>query len=82
MPLPHRWATWKFFNNSGKAFLTSLLTFSAPRLPPVTIITGLLAEKPHISSAVILLPSNNSLRIGEPVCTALEPRYAAVSGKL
>ena len=55
----------------------------APRLPPITIITGLEVLKPQKESPSALLPFASSSRIGEPDKTALSlGSMASVSGKL
>ena len=71
------------FRSSGSASRTALFTAVAPRLPPMTIRTGLSAENPVSFSAASRLPSESSLRMGQPVRTAFfGGRYCRVSGKL
>ena len=83
LSLPQIWTTWKSSSSWGRASLTSLLTPDAPRLPPMTMMTGFPSEKWHISKALNLLPFASSVRIGEPVRTALSAgRSFMVSGKL
>lgn len=60
-----------FFNNVSNEDRIASLTATAPRLPPITIMIGLLAVKPHIFKPANLSPSRSSLRIGEPVSNAL-----------
>ena len=60
-----------------------MLTEAAPKLPPITKITGLLTVKLHKSRAEILSPFVNSSLIGEPVRTAFSfGSMDKVSGKL
>ena len=62
---------WKCFNNSSKLSRTALFTATAPKLPPITKITGLSEVNPQKESPRSLFPSKSSWRIGEPVRTAL-----------
>ena len=83
LSLPQRCTTWKSSNSFGRASRTALLTLAAPRLPPMTMITGLFAVNPHMLSPASLLPSASSARMGEPVSTALSAgMFFIVSGKL
>ena len=62
---------------------TLSLTEAAPRLPPMTISTGLSAVKPQNLRPASALPERSSWRIGVPVRTAFSAgRFATVSGKL
>ena len=61
----------------------ALFTLAAPRLPPITIITGLLALNPQRLSPARRLPWASSARMGEPVSTHLSGGSCfRVSGKL
>ena len=61
----------------------ALLTATAPKLPPITMITGLSGVKSKDLSPAALSPCLNSSLIGEPVNTAFPSGSdAAVSGKL
>ena len=75
--------TWKSFKSSGRMARTALLTATAPRLPPMTIMTGFSLERPVKASAFWGFPLNNSWRIGVPVSMALLAGSSeTVSGKL
>lgn len=82
-PFPQRWTTWNSFRSSGRILRTLSLTEAAPRLPPITISTGLSAVKPQNLRPFSAFPERSSWRIGVPVRTALSAgRLATVSGKL
>ena len=83
LSLPQRCTTWKSSRSFGNASRTALFTLAAPRLPPMTMMTGLLAVKPHMFSPASRLPCASSARMGEPVRTALSAGiFFMVSGKL
>ena len=80
---PQIWTTWKSSSKLGSASRTSWLTWEAPRLPPITIITGFASENLQKSRPACLLPFASSSRIGVPVKTALfSGSIWSVSGKL
>ena len=62
---------------------TAWFTLTEPRLPPMTRMIGLAAERWVYWRPARRSPFSSSARIGDPVSTALSSgRYLRVSGKL
>ena len=71
------------FVSSGRISRRQSFSLTAPREPPIISRTGFSPLKPQADRPFSLSPSNNSLRMGVPVCTPLPfGTYCRVSGKV